>query len=54
MQKAQVENLDLDYKNLDETTLLSALAQDYSNKKIQQQRMLHHVQLHQHQNLLIV
>ena len=31
--KAQVENLDLDYKNLDETTLLSALAQDYSNKK---------------------
>lgn len=31
--KAQVENLDLDYKNLDETTLLSVLAQDYSNKK---------------------
>ena len=31
--KAQVENLDLDYNHLDETTLLSALAQDYSNKK---------------------
>ncbi|WP_415239128.1 Ig-like domain-containing protein [Staphylococcus warneri] len=31
--KAQVENLDLDYNHLNETTLLSALAQDYSNKK---------------------
>ncbi|KMO85116.1 serine-aspartate repeat-containing protein C, partial [Megasphaera cerevisiae DSM 20462] len=31
--KAQVENLDLDYNHLDETILLSALAQDYSNKK---------------------
>lgn len=31
--KAQVENLDLDYNHLDEPTLLSALAQDYSNKK---------------------
>ncbi|EEQ78788.1 bone sialoprotein-binding protein, partial [Staphylococcus warneri L37603] len=31
--KAQVENLDLDYNNLDEDTLVGALAQDYSNKK---------------------
>ncbi|RRJ35878.1 hypothetical protein EIM20_32685, partial [Pseudomonas aeruginosa] len=31
--KAQVEDLDVDYNNLDENTLLSALAKDYSNKK---------------------
>ena len=33
MLKAQVENLDLDNNNLDENTLLNALAKDYSNKK---------------------